>query len=61
MFSKEQEFFVAGHDRGARVAYRMAADFKRVKGVCLMEIIPTRIMFQSENSMISLCNIEGRL
>lgn len=42
IYSPDKEFYVAGHDRGARVAYRMAADHRRVKAACLMEIIPTR-------------------
>ncbi|KAJ3790743.1 putative epoxide hydrolase [Lentinula aff. detonsa] len=52
MYSPGQRFIVAGHDRGARVAYRMAKDFRdRILGICLMEIIPTRMMFQKMNSM----------
>jgi len=42
IYSPDKEFYVAGHDRGARVAYRMAADSRRVKAACFMEIIPTR-------------------
>jgi haloacetate dehalogenase len=35
-------FFVAGHDRGARVAYRMALDHAdRVERIALLDIIPT--------------------
>lgn len=35
-------FFVAGHDRGGRVAYRMAFDFpQRVKKLAVLDIIPT--------------------
>jgi haloacetate dehalogenase len=35
-------FFVAGHDRGARVAYRMALDHAdRVERLALLDIIPT--------------------
>ncbi len=42
------EFFVAGHDRGARVAHRMALDYTdNVKKVCVMDIVPTYHMFKS--------------
>ena len=35
-------FFVAGHDRGARVAYRMALDHgERVERLALLDVIPT--------------------
>ncbi|KAG8863187.1 hypothetical protein FRB96_009369 [Tulasnella sp. 330] len=34
-------FFIAGHDRGARVAYRLALDPpRRMRGVCVMYSIP---------------------
>ncbi|KIK61247.1 hypothetical protein GYMLUDRAFT_166703, partial [Collybiopsis luxurians FD-317 M1] len=46
-----QQFVVVGHDRGARVAYRMAKDFRdRIIGLCLVEIVPTKIMFDKMNS-----------
>ncbi len=36
-------FFVAGHDRGARVAHRMALDHQeRVRKMALLDILPTR-------------------
>src|SRR6185436_21107468 len=36
-------FFVAGHDRGARVAHRMALDHpEKVRKVALLDILPTR-------------------
>jgi haloacetate dehalogenase len=36
------EFFVCGHDRGARVAHRMALDHgKRVRKVAFLDIVPT--------------------
>jgi len=42
-----REFAVAGHDRGARVAHRMALDYPdRVKKVCVMDIVPTYHMFK---------------
>ena len=42
-----QRFFVAGHDRGARVAYRMALDHPgRVAKLALLDIIPTMTMWE---------------
>lgn len=44
------EFFVAGHDRGARVTHRMALDYPRqVKAACVMDIAPTHHMFKTTN------------
>ena len=41
-----ESFFVAGHDRGGRVAHRMALDHpRRVRKVALLDIVPTRTMF----------------
>lgn len=40
-------FFVAGHDRGARVTHRMALDHPdRVMRACVMDIAPTLHMFR---------------
>jgi haloacetate dehalogenase len=37
-----REYFVCGHDRGARVAHRMALDYpERVKKVAFLDIVPT--------------------
>lgn len=42
-----QQFAVAGHDRGARVAHRMALDHPQcVSRVCVMDIAPTLHMFR---------------
>ena len=42
------EFFVAGHDRGARVTHRLALDYPdRVKKACVMDIAPTHHMFKT--------------
>jgi haloacetate dehalogenase len=41
-------FTVAGHDRGGRVAYRMALDSpKRISGLIVLDIIPTFEMWRS--------------
>ena len=43
-----QEFFVAGHDRGGRVAHRMALDHpQRVKKLAVIDIAPTYKMYMS--------------
>lgn len=41
-------FTVLGHDRGARVAYRMALDSgERITRLALLDILPTYVMWQS--------------
>ncbi len=43
-----QEFYLIGHDRGARVAYRLALDYpEKVKKLALLDIIPTDILYGS--------------
>src|SRR5689334_8091786 len=43
-----ESFFVAGHDRGGRVAHRMALDHpQRVRKLAVLDIVPTRKMFAS--------------
>ncbi|MCE4225657.1 alpha/beta hydrolase [Methylobacterium sp. C25] len=40
-------FAIAGHDRGARVAYRLALDHpQRVERLALLDIVPTAIQWQ---------------
>lgn len=42
------DFFVAGHDRGARVTHRMALDYpEKIKKACVMDIAPTHHMFMT--------------
>jgi haloacetate dehalogenase len=41
-----ETFFVAGHDRGGRVAHRMALDHPgRVKKLAVLDIVPTRRLY----------------
>jgi haloacetate dehalogenase len=41
-----ERFSVAGHDRGARVAYRMALDHPdRVTRLAVLDVVPTAVMF----------------
>jgi haloacetate dehalogenase len=43
-----EEFFVVGHDRGARVGHRMALDHaKRVKKLAVLDIAPTYKMYMT--------------
>lgn len=45
-----KEFFVAGHDRGARVVHRMILDYPQcIKKACVMDIAPTHYMFKNTN------------
>jgi haloacetate dehalogenase len=45
-----EQFFVAGHDRGARVAHRLCLDHPAsVRKVCLMDIAPTLTMYRDTN------------
>ena len=42
-----ERFVVVGHDRGARVAYRMALDWpERVERACVLNVIPTVEQFE---------------
>lgn len=42
-----EQFYVAGHDRGARVVHRLALDHpQRVTKACVMDIMPTEYMFR---------------
>ena len=41
-----EKFFLAGHDRGGRVAHRLAIDHgERIAGLCVLDIAPTREMY----------------
>ena len=41
------QFFLCGHDRGGRVAHRMALDYAaRVKKLCVIDIAPTLDMYE---------------
>lgn len=43
----DKKFTIADHDRGARVAYRVAFDFpERLDKVVVIDIVPTASMFQ---------------
>jgi len=44
------EFFVVAHDRGARVAHRLAVEYPTaVKNMMLLDICPTLMMYESSD------------
>ncbi|MGM0518034.1 MAG: alpha/beta fold hydrolase [Campylobacterota bacterium] len=48
------KFYIAGHDRGARVAHRLCLDFEsRVLKACFMDIVPTYHMFKNTNQLFA--------
>jgi len=48
-------FFVAGHDRGGRVAYRMALDHPdRVSALAVLDILPTSIVWDRADARFAL-------
>jgi haloacetate dehalogenase len=50
-----EQFFVAGHDRGGRCAYRLALDHpERVRKLALLDIIPTGEAFRRANMTFGL-------
>ena len=49
-----ESFFVAGHDRGGRVAHRMALDHPdRVRKLCVLDIVPTHKIFSTVNQEVA--------
>jgi haloacetate dehalogenase len=45
-----ERFLLCGHDRGARVAHRLAVDHpQRVRKLCIVDIAPTLDMYDSTN------------
>src|SRR6478736_480905 len=50
-----EKFFVAGHDRGARCAYRMALDHpERVLKLAVLDIVPTGEALRRTNMAFAL-------
>jgi haloacetate dehalogenase len=50
-----EQFFVAGHDRGARCAYRMALDApEHVRKLAVLDIIPTGEVFRRADMAFGL-------
>jgi len=49
-----ERFDVAGHDRGGRVAHRLALDHPdRVRRLCVMDIVPTRHVFMTADRFMA--------
>ncbi|TVQ30371.1 MAG: alpha/beta hydrolase [Geminicoccaceae bacterium] len=47
-------FQLAGHDRGGRVAHRLALDHgERVERLCLLDIVPTATLFAATNKALA--------
>lgn len=52
-----ERFRVAGHDRGARTAYRMALDHpERVERLAVLDIIPTVEVWEAMDARLALAN-----
>jgi haloacetate dehalogenase len=50
-----ERFAVAGHDRGARCAYRLALDHpERVERLAVLDVIPTADMYRRTNMQMAL-------
>jgi haloacetate dehalogenase len=50
-----QAFSVMGHDRGARVAYRMALEHPgKIQSVVIIEVIPTGDMWEAFNAEVAM-------
>lgn len=50
-----ERFAVVGHDRGARVAYRMALDSpERVRRLAVLDIVPTGAMWAAANRVFAV-------
>lgn len=50
-----ERFAVAGHDRGARVAYRMALDLPdRVTHLCVLDVVPTLEVWERADDRLAI-------
>ncbi|MDP3174135.1 MAG: alpha/beta hydrolase [Phenylobacterium sp.] len=48
-------FNLAGHDRGARVAYRLALDHPQaVEKLCVLDVVPTNEMYETADAKFAL-------
>ena len=49
-----KEYYLVGHDRGGRVAHRMAIDFKEnIKKISVLDIVPTSHVFKNTNAILA--------
>jgi haloacetate dehalogenase len=50
-----EQFAVAGHDRGGRVAYRMALDHpERIERLAVLDVVPTEAVWQRADAKFAL-------
>lgn len=50
-----ERFAVAGHDRGGRVAYRLALDYpQRIKALAVLDIVPTEEVWRRADARLAL-------
>jgi haloacetate dehalogenase len=48
------KYFLVGHDRGARVAHRMAIDYQdSIKKISVLDIVPTSHVFKKTNALLA--------
>ena len=48
------KYYLVGHDRGARVAHRMAIDYQdKIKKLSLLDIVPTSHVFDNTNALLA--------
>ena len=48
------EYFLVGHDRGGRVAHKMAIDYKEnIKKISVLDIVPTSHVFKNTNALLA--------
>ena len=48
-----KKYFLAGHDRGGRVAHRMSLNYKQIIKVIFLDIIPTNTVFELANQELA--------
>lgn len=54
------DFFLAGHDRGGRVAHRLALDHpQRVRKLCVLDIAPTLAMHEATGPDFAQVSLQG--
>jgi haloacetate dehalogenase len=54
-------FSVVGHDRGGRVAYRMALDHSdRIERIAVLDILPTETSWNRSDDRFALAFCRGR-
>ena len=49
-----KEYYLIGHDRGGRVAHRMAMNNKNILKCILLDIVPTNTVFEKANTELAM-------